>query len=240
MVQNSPSIHVLFKKRIQASISWRWISDVFSLKTDEMLSCESTVHKLCVTWDRSWCSAIGYLVRAGLFFALKWTCCAALCCSHRCETDPPSSPHPAWLCTRNTCSPLHSGTRCSLDYSGCKRGTTAFTFCCCWYVFKSVRAGSGHLVHVKVYKRNYRLLPLFSVGQISYVKDVQSAHAWFYRLLAWKYWDLAWKISSIFQNYRKKFVFSQNVHKNTRLCCNIYNLRSSKCLATISLRFGRM
>ncbi len=37
-------------------------------------------------------------------------------------------------------------------------------------------AGSGHLLHVKVYKRNSRLLPLFSVGTRSYVKDVQSAH----------------------------------------------------------------
>lgn len=37
-------------------------------------------------------------------------------------------------------------------------------------------AGSGHLVHVKVYKRYSRLLPLFSVGTRSYVKDIQSAH----------------------------------------------------------------
>ncbi len=165
-----PSIHVLFKKRIQASISWRkgrysWISDVLSLKTDEMLSCESTVHKLCVTWDRSWCSAIGYLVQAGLFFALKWTCCAALCCSHRCETDPPPPPRgsvhvtPARRLT--AVQDVLSITPAAKEEQPLSLSVAA--------VFKSVRADSGHLLHVKVYKRNYRLLPLFSVGQISYV-----------------------------------------------------------------------
>lgn len=151
-------------------------------------------------WDRSWCSAIGYLVRAGFGFRPEMNLlCFVLFTQVWSRTPPPSIPRGSVHVTParrfTAVQNVLSITPAAKEEQPLSLSVAAGKFLSLCVLRSAVRAGSGHLVHVKVYKRNSRLLPLFSVGKISYLKDLQSAHAWLYRLLAWKYWDLAWKMS---------------------------------------------
>ncbi len=164
---------------------------------------------------------IGYLVRAGLF--CPEVNLSALCRSHRCEAEPPSSPIPHGSVHVTPARRFTAVQDVLLISPAAKEEQPLSLSVAGWYVFKSVRAeissagiaGSGHLLHVKVYKRNSRLLPLFSVGTRSYVK--MYSQPMIIQIIGLEILGSCMKNIINLPKLYKMVGFSQNAHKNTCL-----------------------